>query len=388
MSVEQFEHIKPLFASDLARVAEKWGNMDKKEKCLEIIRLFDLAIKNGFRKECFLEEVDNFFDINARTSIRLWIDTSLMHGRRFLFEALGQPDEAAVSPISIPDRAEPKSDMRVPSCQKTTALTADEEVCGGYKKNGKRHKQIQKPLTLKSLITSKKCNHFSEKDAEFAYQNIAGEWGNLSYSDRASVIKELFRFESSVCDDEKKVIAKICKKIDFLSKNMIIGYMEISGRSDSLKRLVVANHLDEQCISVIGDTRMELGELFDPKILSDEIFKAVQKPINLTEEKQLKADSLKKICAKIRKAAIAIKNLKVGEIYTINPKSPAASKEYEGYIGDTFQFADQNDERLSQYQSLKKSPFHVLFIGRGKRVFIIDYRVVCRLSDVELISDF
>ena len=85
---------------------------------------------------------------------------------------------------------------------------------------------------------------------------------------------------------------------------------------------------------------------------------------------------------KLEKSIQALRNLKVGETYVINPDYPLA-KEYEGFRGDTFQFLDQEDERLMPYKNLIERSSQVLFVGRHKRIFVIDFRAVCLPSEIK-----
>jgi hypothetical protein len=368
-------HIKPKFREDIEELSQKWAELDDEQQKVEITCLFELVRSLGFSKEQFYSEAAECFDKNAQTIIQLWIDSFIIHGPKIL------------KPDFIPPAVQPTHIKESPRKMVPLEDLIDEALRRPLPEKEKSVKKEKPKTTIRQIIKSKKCDHFSRNDANFTYKNIQNEWGDLSQLDRALVLKELFRYESFTLGDKDKAFTKLTKKFGFLSREQIQGYLEISGRPDSLRYYASKNFLDDEAVGVIGNMRLELGDLFDVKELVTELRRATKKHEGLTEDGLFTIEFLKAIRQKFGSSVDAVNDLMVGETYVINPDSPFA-KEYEGYIGDTFQFLSQEDKSLSDYKDLIKRSSQALFMGRGKRIFVIDYRAVCRPSEVKKKLDF
>jgi len=372
MLEERLNHKKPQFRGDLEKLYEKWSDLDREQRKTEITCLFEVLRSLGISKEEFFEEADQLFDKQNHTNIHLWVYQFITYGPAFLkpdFQTKAKKTKADLSASVKPD--------------KTKKIIKPKKKIKPVRHTEKRSKST----TVKKLIRCKKNNFFLKEDAEFIYQNIEKEWGRLSCLERASVLRGLFRLESLTVIDEKAALEKFFKKINFLTKEQLLGYIEIFRRPDTLRYYVSKKFLDDEAITMIGRMRLEFEDLFEIDELVDKLKTAAKKPKkNLTRGGRFKIEKLREIRNEVVKSIQAVRNLTVGETYVINPDSPLA-KEYEGYAGDTFQFLNQDDKMLSDYQDLRRGVSQAFFIGRGGRIYIINYKAVCPLCDIQSESD-
>jgi hypothetical protein len=231
-------------------------------------------------------------------------------------------------------------------------------------------------------LHSNTSRNFSKEDAVFTYKNIDTEWVSLSQTERALILKELFHFESLSSRDEEQALTKLIFKCKFLSREQLVGYLEISRRPDSLRWYASKNFLDDKSVSVIGRMRLEFGCLFDIDDLETKFRLATRDKKDLTESGHFQSKLFREIRQRLKKAMDAIKQFQVGETYVINPDS-SFKKDYQGYLGHKFKFVSQDSEELASYSDLRKSPTQVFFRGNEGQIYIIDFRAVCRLSDIE-----
>ena len=373
------------FTNNIGQLSENWDQLDAEMQQNEVIGLFEKARSCGLSKEQFYDEIKNVFGVSEQTIIILWIDTYVLYGHIASDTDAGASSEpvapklqTAVEPVTpkledrlavIKERARKALPKPQPKAKPAKTEISKKSVKAEKSPKPPKLKSF-KPKSIKALIKSKTCNHFSEEDIQFLYKKIKKEWASLTKRQGITVLRELFRYESSMHSYET-VLDKLCSKLKFLHKDLITGYLVIS-KSDILRMYLQENLFDEQVIKEIGNIRSQLGELFNERELVLELK-------HIDEKFTLKL--LKKIREKLKLTVAGIKKLSVGEIYMIDPDSDKA-KDYRGYMEDTFMYINPNDTIYADYADLRHSSTQVLFVGRGNRIFVIDHEAVCLQADL------
>ena len=371
------------FTNSLENLSANWVRLVADTQQIETINLFEKACALGFSKEQFFDEIKNNFDVTAQTIIFLWIDSYILYS--FL---ISEPEvRAPLIPTQNENRLTDITDINVqvnkiipisePLHVDTEPVKKEkiQPVRVGRPKSPKPERpkpERPAPSTIKGLIKARLCEHYSEMDIEFAYRNIEKEWPTLSKRQKLSVIRELFRYESFRMRDRETGLKELEAKLKFVKSGLINGYLVIAGKSEVLKSYLQTNEIDEDAIEEIGNTRSQLGALFDERELALAL-RSSAGAINV--------ELLKKIKNKLKKTVLGINKLIVGEKYVIDPEYSKASK-YNGYAEDVFRFVSPDDPMLEDYADLRVRPTQVFFIGRGNRIFVIDYEAVCLESEL------
>lgn len=390
MPEELLNNAEPKFRQDLEQLSSKWASLDDKQQLVEITCLFEVVRSQGFSEEQFYSEVAGFFDRNAQTIIHLWIDSFIAHGPKILNPEFtlpaDKPDPIPIVPaqptpaekpkaVPLPDQIDEVPKQRPSPIQPIRKKPA-------IKKKPKKKKKSEQRLSIHFILRSKTSRDFSKEDAVFSYKNISTEWASLSQAERALILKELFNFESFSARDQEQALTKLIFKCPFLSKEQLIGYLEIARRPDTLRWYASKNFLDDNSVSIIGSLRSEFGCLFDINELEDKFRIAARKKDSLTESGHFKTDLFQETRQKLQEAMNGLKHLQVGETYVINPDS-SLKNDYQGYFECKFKFVPQDSRELADYMDLRKDPTQIFFRGDEGQIYIIDFRAVCRLSDIK-----
>ena len=223
------------------------------------------------------------------------------------------------------------------------------------------------------MLALKKNVPLYDKDFVFIYKRLESEWPNLTQGERALLVRGIIRYEAESNTISYEAMGCASERLPFLSIEQIAGYVEINANRDTLMIWANKDLIDDDGVRLIGEIRLKLGSIISS--FSGKLRQYAKDKANNMANGKYKNDIFSTILKESESSKETAAELVIGEEYIIDEDTPQSAA-YQGYIGDTFTFIDQTNPDLDPYLELKKNAFQVFFVGRGGKIFVIDWRAV------------
>lgn len=247
----------------------------------------------------------------------------------------------------------------------------------------RRKKPTEEMSSISELLSSKGAGgKFDRSECAFFWAHLKQDWGNLTKGQRATVLRELVKYETDEKEISESTIKFICEKSGFLTDIQVAGYLEIIANAHTLKTLANLDVLDDEAITIIGTIRLQYKICLNPNYQTQLRKLSALRPVKpaRTIDNKILNDILAEISGTAELA------FKPGDKCRINPGSKQ-SKNYSGIAEYELEYVDQNNPEItSDNRKTKRIPDHKFFRCRG-RIMAIDQRAVMKIGDVKKDED-